>query len=220
MSKQPPEVFYLPESYRIRYKNEHWNDVGQKEEWQLPTYLQASHVASVTGAKSVIDVGCGSAFKLLKYLGDLETTGVEVGPALDHLRKAYPEGRRWEHGDWQADFGRFDLLICSDVVEHLPDPRVLLSFIERHEPYAVVISTPVRGRKSGPPINRCHCMEWEPDEFYSFLTNGLKEYGFVFSIESGEENAAEGSLKSMVFTGIRGLPISRENATISEIIKR
>lgn len=39
-----------------------------------------------------IDVGCGSGWKLVKYLSEeFHTIGIETEPALSFLRKTYPE---------------------------------------------------------------------------------------------------------------------------------
>ena len=42
----------------------------------------------------VIDIGCGTGFKLIKYLGEFDTIGYETEPSIDFLKKTYPN-RKW-----------------------------------------------------------------------------------------------------------------------------
>ena len=52
-----------------------------------------SNLPENSGRKlTVIDVGCGSGWKLVNYLSkEFKTIGVETEPALSFLRKTYPD---------------------------------------------------------------------------------------------------------------------------------
>ena len=56
-------------------------------------YLLARYIMRKASkqAGKVVDIGCGSGYKLVNYIsGEFETIGVETEPAISHLRKSYP----------------------------------------------------------------------------------------------------------------------------------
>jgi hypothetical protein len=78
------------------------------------------------------------------------------------------------------------LVICSDVIEHIKKPELLLSqlaSISEVAPY-VLLSTPDRDRARGwidmgPPANTCHVREWSANEFVRFMFDcGFKSIPF------------------------------------------
>ena len=77
----------------------------------------------------IIDLGCGSGYKLINKLGNFDTIGIEVEPAYSWLKKKYPE-RKWLLFD-SVNSSELEagLVICSDVIEHIPDPDKLMEFI-------------------------------------------------------------------------------------------
>jgi len=86
---------------------------------------------------SVLDVGCGNggiAFAVAS-LG-CEVLGVDVNEAsISHARKTnrYPNARFEVVADRGFDLKkRYDLIICSDVLEHLFNPQRLLNTMARH----------------------------------------------------------------------------------------
>jgi methionine biosynthesis protein MetW len=104
-------------------------------------------------ARRILDLGCasGALGAALKARQRCEVVGVEIDPAyaadaearLDRVVCADLEelsGR----ADLEQDLGRFDTLICGDVLEHLVDPwRVLRAFAALLEPGGrAVVSLP------------------------------------------------------------------------------
>lgn len=83
----------------------------------------------------VLDIGCGEGFflQLLTKLGNKEIYGVDKSEnAIQSLRKT--DGINVFAGEltdanYQEDF--FDLITLWDVLEHLPDPRVILAEVRR-----------------------------------------------------------------------------------------
>lgn len=69
----------------------HYDDSICRDEWQKEVYEYALNVAEKKHLKTVLDYGCGSSFKLVKYFKNYEFLGVEVDPTLTWLKKNYPE---------------------------------------------------------------------------------------------------------------------------------
>jgi hypothetical protein len=70
---------------------------------------------------------------------------------------------------------RADLVIASDVIEHVPDPDALLQYILCIAPRSVILSTPDRnllrlGTHNGPPLNPTHLREWSMAELHAYLS--------------------------------------------------
>jgi SAM-dependent methyltransferase len=166
--------YCIKRGYRSRERNEHYDDSKGRDEWQREVYLYAARIMKEQGLRSVIDVGCGSGYKLVNYLSDFETIGVDVPPAFDWLRKTYPD-KRWLHWDeFRQARQSADLVLSSDVIEHFPDPDELVEAIRSVDFRYVILSTPdrdlVHGRwEYGPPENDAHCREWNMPEFRDYI---------------------------------------------------
>lgn len=177
--------FFIKEGYISRKTYTHFDDCSLKDEFQDEVYFAAWKLAGETHCRNIADVGCGSGYKLLKYFSDCETTGFEIQPTLAFLQKTYP------HRIWGlSDFGQkpiqasFDLVVCSDVIEHIVDPDALLNWISQLDFQYLVISTPDRDRLTcvwtdpiygaqsqlGPPVNIAHVREWNFREFEKYIS--------------------------------------------------
>ena len=166
--------YAIRENYQHRLENDFFDDTPLKDEWQREVYELARQLADERRASTIVDVGCGSAFKLIKYLGHFHTIGLDLEPTLDFLRKTYPD-RDWRESDFLSKLEPVDLVICSDVIEHIPDPDLLMSFLQRIPSPIYLISTPEREAvyghdHSGPPSNTAHCREWTSAEFCAYAS--------------------------------------------------
>lgn len=149
------------------------NDHYQKEVYLLAQKLMVHNPQW----NSVIDIGCGSGYKLIKYLGSYETIGVELPISLGHLHRTYPQ-RDWrEYNDSLFATCSPDLLICADVIEHVEEPDQFLEQLQLFQTVKkFIFSTPdrelVRGPKDmGPPANLAHYREWTIKEFQKYLSH-------------------------------------------------
>jgi hypothetical protein len=153
----------------------HFDDRELRDEWQDGVYRYARDVAYKFGY-TILDFGCGSGFKLMKYFSAFNTIGYELEPSLSFLKEKYPD-RLWEFASTDGHFVG-DLLICADVIEHIVDPLPLLEKIKRGPLNTMIFSTPSleilseRGLspRLGPPDNESHIREWTTLEFYSFMS--------------------------------------------------
>ena len=160
--------------YLSRKSNVHFNDTENMDEHQDGIYQYAFDLFTEKKLSSVLDIGCGSGYKLMKYFHDYNTTGLELSPALEFLKQKYPE-RSWIQSDFNnIPDGIYDMVLSVDVIEHLQTPEQLLKFISEVKCEYIIISTPDRSKmklasKIGPPVNKAHIREWSRKEFVSFL---------------------------------------------------
>lgn len=167
------KTYCIKEGYTCRDKEVYFNDTPLKDEYQDLVYQTALKYFDLHQCNSVLDLGCGSGFKLVKYFDEVENTiGVDLPATVNWLRNKYP------NKTWSSDFTEvrtgYDVLISSDVIEHVLDPDELLDIIEKSEPKIIVISTPNRDRglnQSGPPNNPHHIREWNKDEFSNYISS-------------------------------------------------
>ncbi|MCB1024846.1 MAG: class I SAM-dependent methyltransferase [Acidobacteria bacterium] len=105
----------------------------------VPDFVKESYLRTISDLEShrgnnrFLDVGCGAG-TLLRIANELnwDTTGVEVSkPAAEHLRS---EGLNVFKGTLdEANFSdnSFDVITCTEVIEHVTDPKGLLKEIAR-----------------------------------------------------------------------------------------
>lgn len=155
--------------------------------WQPDVYPEAMALARKHDRTMIIDLGCGRAGKLVALReqdSDLDITGVDFGPNIDWCRTNLPVGQ-WLAADLEstttlplaAEIIAQSVVVCSDVLEHLIDPRPamrLICWLLDHGAVCAVLSTPARDRRAGaehlgPPFNSSHVREWTQGEFRAFL---------------------------------------------------
>jgi len=166
----------LPGGYRHRQEPAPWDDRHLAGEFQRPVYELAANVMADHDLHSVLDVGCGSGWKLVHLLGSHRTIGTELEPMLSHCRHQYPD-RDWLMSDFSTPcpVECVDLVLCADVIEHLSDPDLLLGYLAGIPGWRLaVISTPDRDAARGPgdlgpPENVHHAREWAAGEFARYV---------------------------------------------------
>lgn len=149
------------------------NDMYQKK-----VYERALHIMQAKGYKTILDVGCGSGYKLMNMLGKYDTVGADVGTTLEFLQNKYPT-RKWMSAEEPWEEGVYDLVICADVIEHLSDPDLLLTRLRKTKCKYILLSTPdrdiVRGPETfGPPTNPYHVREWNQAELKQYIEKFMK----------------------------------------------
>jgi SAM-dependent methyltransferase len=166
--------FCIHDGYRARTAAAYFNDQANGDLWQREVYTFAREIFNQNCLSTVADVGCGSGYKLVHFFRDCKTIGLDVPDTCAQLRRRYPL-RTWVEADFGFNPGiTADLVIASDVIEHLVNPDELMSYIAQLRPRFVVLSTPERnlllaGTHDGPPSNPSHIREWNFVEFKAYV---------------------------------------------------
>lgn len=157
--------------------------------WQPDVYTEARLLADRCGIKRIVDVGCGNGEKLVHNFpaAEFQTVGLDFHGSLELATGAFPDAR-WVECDLNstADLAQFFgglnpdepvLMILSDVIEHIPDPRLLLAQLRtvllQHPANRLVVSTPDRvlldyKTYGKAPDNLAHVREWTHEELANF----------------------------------------------------
>lgn len=194
LSIGPRENYYIRTPYTSRRSVEYLDERSGTDTYQREVYLLVRELASEYGLKSVLDIGCGGGYKLVNYLGHLDIVGTEVSETVTWLKDRYPE-REWQISDFSATLPkRFDFILAADVIEHLPDPTMILDFVSRQDFQFLIISTPERnllknsGSRTGPPTNPNHIREWTLAEFNRFTSD---YFDIVYHYVSNPQQATQ-----------------------------
>jgi SAM-dependent methyltransferase len=171
----------LKPTYNIKrgyiHKKEYiyFDDTDNTDTWQLEVYTKAKDYVEREKLNTVIDFGCGSAYKLIKYFNEYQTIGIDVSPTYEFLKEKYPDRNWLKFGDFDMESLSSDIVICSDVIEHVLDPDDLLNNIKKIKDVKYIfISTPDRNliysEKFGPPYNPSHIREWTFEELETYIS--------------------------------------------------
>jgi SAM-dependent methyltransferase len=169
------ENYFIHDGYRHRTEYRYYDDRSNSDDYQDEVYRFAEETADFYKLQTVVDIGCGSGYKLLKHLSHRNTIGLDVPDTYEALRRRHPD-RKWAVSDFSGDVPTdVDLVVASDVIEHLLNPDELLDYIVRMNPRYIVLSTPDRnlmrlGLHNGPPGNQNHIREWSMAELHAFLS--------------------------------------------------
>lgn len=165
------KTYKINEHYVSRNQIEFYDDTSNTDEWQDEVYQYARSIFDKNDFNSILDIGTGSGYKLCKYFEKENTLGIDLPETVKFLKEKYPLK------SWISNFKEqegYDLIICSDVIEHLLDPDELLSIISKSKPKMIILSTPDRSLiskefQNGPPKNVSHVREWSFEEFNNYI---------------------------------------------------
>ena len=81
------DKYFLPKNYKHRLNNTHHIDLNETDKYQKEVYIYAKNIMEKYNLNNIIDIGCGSGFKLINYLGIYNTIGYETEPCISFLKK-------------------------------------------------------------------------------------------------------------------------------------
>ncbi len=173
-------MYGLPEGYRANPICRMDHEERDASLWQVGVYRFVQQLMERFGLTSLLDIGCGVPEKLEKYILPVTSniTGLDLPHTIEAIRDRYSFGQ-WETFDLDGPIRRleaqFDIILASDVIEHLENPDNLLDFIkvQSNDQTFIILSTPDRDTLGvsmlGPPVNLYHVREWNKVEFVSYL---------------------------------------------------
>jgi 2-polyprenyl-3-methyl-5-hydroxy-6-metoxy-1,4-benzoquinol methylase len=140
--------------------------------------------------KSILDVGCGEGSLLvdiLSYRGEVEVSGIDISErALTISRERVKKGRFYRIDIQKETLDeRFDLVICSEVLEHLRNDRMALVNLKKMTKRYLLITIPI-GKMRQHERRVGHLRNYILSEFIDMLLEeGFKivkvvEWGFPF----------------------------------------
>ena len=169
------EEYCIKKGYRHRKLNFFFDDTGNDDHWQREVYIYAKKILEQTNGEKVVDLGCGSGRKLIHFFDGHHTIGVDLKKTVLYLKNKYPN-RKWidfDEASIDASILDCDVVICSDVIEHLQDPNQITEILSKIKSKYIIMSTPDRALLNeginGPPRNYTHNREWTMNEFKSYL---------------------------------------------------
>lgn len=187
------DSYFLAPGYRFRDSVVDFDDSENRARWQDHVYHKAHSLCVQHQCRTVLDIGCGSAFKLRKYFSGFQTTGIEVPQVAAQLRALYPDGTWLDADTGAAPYPAADIYVCSDVIEHIRHPDVFLKRVSVSPFRFLVLSTPARevlfadGRRAflGPPDNPSHFFEWTMGEFHRLVSPyfDIVEHSYAYNGE-------------------------------------
>jgi len=131
---------------------------------------------------SVLDIGCGSAIKLMKFIYPVchNVYGIDQERIVKFNRKKYKINTFYADDIEDSKLNlekKFDLIISCDVIEHLVNPDKLLSYIKKysHNNSYIFITTPdrdiLRGKNCSHSPKKSHVREWNFKEFNNYINS-------------------------------------------------
>ena len=147
------------------------------------------HACGGLKGKEILDLGCGDGVLTYKFVEsgaicsgvDLSKIAIECARREHYLRNSMAEFKCASVYDTGYKNNSFDIVVCSDVIEHLKYPQKLLEEIKRilKPGGKALISTPIRFTEK--PLDLMHVVEWYPEEFREMVESVFKKYEWTFS---------------------------------------
>ncbi len=152
------------------------------DESHYDVYKLCRKIIKKKEVKSVLDIGCGIGIKLMKLIEPVceNIYGIDQELSINYARQKYGQKNFFIDNIEDPELKlkqKFDLIICSDVIEHLKNPDKLINYIKKYSDKnsLIVISTPERDILRGKNIRQIshwsHVREWNRIELYRYLKN-------------------------------------------------
>lgn len=164
--------------------NDFFSDSGMLEQYlgeeRIEFYKEIVKIAGEYNIdlnnKDVLDVGTGTGH-LLSYFSEhyelKSITGIDFSEsAIEVAKKTLPKGKFFVHDLYQKLNAKYDLILCTEVIEHLLNPDLALkNIIEMMSPDSVCLITVPNGR-----IDQYegHINFWSPESWEVFIRNNCK----------------------------------------------
>jgi len=96
-TRRDGEIYCIRPDYRSRIRPKYFLHAFDGINWQPDVYPKAAEIAAQSGARRIVDLGCGNGEKLVALHPRFEIVGIDFGANLDRCRALYPFARWLEH---------------------------------------------------------------------------------------------------------------------------
>ena len=79
----------------------------------------------------LVDIGCGAQVYRALVPAGVSYLGIDTVDAKERFGYAIPNTHYFEGEEWGVPDGAFDAALCTEVLEHIPDPAVFLARVHR-----------------------------------------------------------------------------------------
>jgi len=188
--------------YEIRGEDYHYKQINKNNPFTFNAYVYARYIRQVFLLKknlknkdcenqslNLLDMGCGDGvltFLIKKHIPEYKFNiyGIDLSEkALKTAKNKIPEGNFVKSGVYETNFqdNFFDVIISSDVIEHVKYPEKMLEEAKRTAKHNAIIifGTPVRYTEK--PIDRMHEHEFFPEEFKNLFSKYFSNADIVLS---------------------------------------
>lgn len=177
---------YKPNLYQRTYDSnsneKFWNENRLKSAKNLQYYVYhtCNKLILKNNFNKIMDVGCGPPMKIRNMfdLAKIDLTLIDQPSIEKHVKRIIPYARFISLNLENPDINlgeKFQMIICSDVIEHLLEPDNCIKFIKKHIDIKglVIFSTPERDYRRGISCMSCnkkeHIREWNKREFALYI---------------------------------------------------
>lgn len=197
-------------------KNDRFHGVIRRNNftyYYLLSLLDAAGLSDVRGLK-ILDVGCGVGTMSLYFAAQgAQVTGVDISPRAIEIAQAAAKdiGLRnvtFLNGEVEKGRGSYDVVLCSEIVEHVPDESGFLRLIHSNlrKGGTLILTTPSSenvlyrlGYYKSFDAEVGHLRRYTP----TTLRHVMEEAGFTVKTL----RAVEGPLRNILFTSPLGILI-------------
>jgi SAM-dependent methyltransferase len=193
MSSTPHRSIHIPYAVdeatgRSHFYENHWKRVALE--------LLAGHEPRLAGM-TLLDYGCGRG-ETLEYARNygMEATGLDVDPECVRIASAHGRAELLDLADPARQVGTdsYDVVTCFHVLEHVDNPKQVLTMLRRAARRYVVTAVPNlrlinnlrRPRREPIRVNEGHLQSWDHAHFRNLAENhcGLRiiSWGFDATI--------------------------------------
>lgn len=148
-----------------------WHETPERQEWTRAIV----QVAGANNLKRVLDVGAGGGHDLMALRAEFRLNDCVAVEPNEALRQQLFDRGIWVRERTEHESGRFDMVLCIDVLEHVPDPETLLAQIIERVPVGGILIEATATHDQGTPLHLPSIAHWTPDRTLEHAGFEIKE---------------------------------------------
>lgn len=187
-SKSYIRNFYYEVKARLFNLNskDYWEKVWGKDIKNIPNWRHYPNkynkiVSIVAPGSRVLDVGCGMGILMarLKDEKGCDVFGIDLSStAINYIKSRGLPGLVAEIPPIPALDNSYDVVIGTELIEHFPNPKIILDEILRvlHPSGMFVLSVP---ENQGPDINKEHLRSYDAESLRKFVSLKVRDFKII-----------------------------------------